>query len=56
MPEHRRSLARAHHVAVIDAVRPEHHRRDQRHKLAPSVRRSGSVAEINNPVNQSLDP
>jgi hypothetical protein len=56
MPEHRRGLARAQQLAVIDTVRPEHHRRDQRHELAPWVRRSGSVAEINNPINQSLDP
>ena len=29
MPEHRPGLARAQHVAVIDAVRPERHRRHQ---------------------------
>ena len=53
MPEHRPGLARAQHVAVIDAVRPERHRRHQRHHLAPRVRRPGPIAEINHPVDQT---
>jgi hypothetical protein len=46
MPEHRAGLARAQHVAVIDAVSPERHRGHQRHDLAARVRRPRPVAEI----------
>ena len=56
MAQHRPCLARAKHVTVIDAVRPERHRRDQRHHLAPWLCSSGPIAEINRPVDQRLDP
>ena len=56
MPEHRPRLSRAQHVAVIDAISPEHHRRDQRHDLAARVRRPAPAAEIDRLIDQSLDP
>jgi hypothetical protein len=43
-------------VTVIDAVRAQRHRGQQRHHLAPRVRRAFAIAEINHPVDQTLDP
>jgi hypothetical protein len=55
MPEHRPGLPRAQHIAVIDAVRPQAHRTDHRHHLPARIRCARPLAEINGPVDQSLD-
>ncbi|HST56219.1 MAG TPA: hypothetical protein VLJ42_10065 [Solirubrobacteraceae bacterium] len=56
MTQHRAGLTRAQHVTVIDAVRAQTHRGHQAHDLPAHVRRSRPVAEINHPVDHSLDP
>jgi hypothetical protein len=56
MPEHHAGLARAQHITVIDAVRPERHRGHQARDLARGVRCPAPIAEINRPVDQTLDP
>ena len=56
MTQHGARLARPQHVTVIDAVRPERHRGDQRHDLAARVRRAGPITEIDHPVNEALNP
>ena len=56
MPKHHSGLARAQHVAVIDAIRSERHRAEQRHHLAARVRRARPITEINGLVDQRLDP
>ena len=56
MTEHRAGLSRAQHVAVLDAVRTEHHCRDQAHYFAPRVRRPRPVAEIDRLIDQRRQP
>ncbi len=46
----------AQHVAVIDAVRAQGHRRHQRHHLRPRVGRSPTVAQTDRVVDERLDP
>ena len=49
--------ARPQQLAVIDAVRAEHHREHQRHHLAPRVRGTRPIpAQPHQPPGQSLDP
>ena len=55
MAEHRAGLSRAQHVAVLDAVRPERHRRDQAHHLAPGIRRASAITEIDRVIDELLD-
>lgn len=44
------------HLAVIDAVRPERHRIDQRHDLAPGVVRARPIrAQAHEALRESLD-
>jgi hypothetical protein len=48
---------RAQYVAVIDAVRAQRHRIDQRHDLAASIARAGPVgAQTHHPLRERLDP
>jgi hypothetical protein len=48
---------RPQHLAVIDAVRAEHHREQQRHHLAPRVRGTRTVVpQPHQPPSQHLDP
>ena len=54
--QHRRGLPRAQHVTVIDAVRPQRHRRHQRHHLAARVRRPRPITEIDHLIDQRPDP
>jgi len=42
--------------AVIDAIRAQSHRRDQRHDLRPGVGRAGTLAEIDGLLDERLDP
>ena len=56
MAEDRAGPPGAQHVAVIDAVRAERHRRDQRHDLAARMRRARPLTEVDRPVHQRLDP
>ena len=56
MPQHRPGLPRAQHVAVLDAIRPQAHRGNHAHHLAPRIRRARPLAEINSLVNQRLQP
>jgi hypothetical protein len=52
MTEHVGVPARAQHVAVIDAVRAQRHRADQRHRLGAGAR---PVTEIDPSLDQRLD-
>jgi len=56
VPEDLTTSPRAQQVAVIDAVRAECHRRDERHDLRARVRRARPVTEVDAAVNQRLDP
>ncbi len=56
MPEHRRGLPRAQHVAVLDAVSAQGHRRKHRHHLAPRIRAARAVTEIHSRIDERLDP
>ena len=56
MPEHRSCLTRTQHAAVIDAIRAKHHRRHQRHHLAPRVRCPVPIAKRNRRIHQRFDP
>jgi hypothetical protein len=48
---------RSQQIAVIDAVRTQHHREDQRHHLAPRVRCPRPLpGQQHEPVDQPLDP
>jgi hypothetical protein len=54
VPEHSASLPRTQHAAVLDAVRPQTHRREQAHHLAPRIRRTRMLAKIDRLINQRL--
>ena len=56
MPQDRRGLARAQHVAVLDAVRTERHRTDHRHHLATRIRGPRAHTEIHTRIHERLDP
>jgi len=45
----------AQHVAVVNAVRAQRHRVDQRHDLASGVGRAGPVAEADETLCERLD-
>jgi hypothetical protein len=48
--------ARAQNVAVVDAVSTEHHRKQQRHHLAPRVRGPGTItSQPHQPARERLD-
>ena len=55
MAEHRAGLSRAQHVAVLDAVRPERHRREEAHHLTPGIRRARAITEIDRVIDELLD-
>jgi hypothetical protein len=48
--------AGAQQIAVVDAVRAQRHRRDQRHHLRARIRRARPVAEVDCLINECLDP
>jgi hypothetical protein len=54
--EYRRGLPGPQQIAVIDAVRTQRHRRDERHHLAARVRGAGPITETDRLINQRLDP
>jgi hypothetical protein len=56
MAKHIGGPARAQQVTVVDAVRAQRHRRDQRHHLRALVARADTLAEHNAPIDQRLDP
>ena len=56
MPEHVGGPARAQQLAVIDAVRAQRHRRQQRHHLRALVARPDTVAKIDAFIDEFLDP
>ena len=56
MPEHIGGPARAQQITVIDAVRAQRHRRDQRHHLRALVARADTLAKHDTRVDQRLDP
>ncbi|MGH2910778.1 MAG: hypothetical protein ACRDK8_15980 [Solirubrobacteraceae bacterium] len=43
-------------VTVINAVRAQHPRRDQRHDLAPRARGARPIAEVHGFIHRRLDP
>jgi hypothetical protein len=50
-------LGRAKDLTIIDAVRAQHHREDQRHHLARSVRGTRSIpSQPRQPPRERLDP
>jgi hypothetical protein len=53
--EHVSGPAGAQHVAVIDAVRAERHRRDERHDLAARMRRARPITQVDRLVDQLFD-
>jgi hypothetical protein len=54
--EHHLGAPGPEHVAVIDAVRPEQHRVDQREHLAPRPRRPRPTAEPDRRIDERLEP
>jgi hypothetical protein len=55
-PDQRPSPPRAQHVGVIDAIGAERPRVDQRHDLAPGVRRADAIAQAHEALGKRLDP
>ncbi len=56
-PPRSRRVPGAQHLTVIDAIGAEHHPVDQRHHLAPGVRRARTTAaKTHEPADQTLDP
>jgi hypothetical protein len=56
MAEHIAGPARAQQIAVIDAVRAQCHRRDQRHHLRTRVPGSDTLAQHDALIDERLDP
>ena len=56
MTKHSGGLARAQHVAVLDAIRSQRHRRDQAHHLASRIRRAATIAQSHRLVHEPLEP
>jgi pimeloyl-ACP methyl ester carboxylesterase len=56
MPDDVGGAARPQHVAVVDAIGAQRHRRHQRHHLGALVARAGPIAQIDGIVDDRLKP
>jgi len=56
VPKQRGRTPATQHVAAIDAVRAQHHRRNESHHLAARIRRPGALAKIDSGVHDRLQP